>query len=112
MKFVREDVPPEIVVHAESASFEDINIGSLTEHCKYVKITVQDNGIGFQNSDTGKIFGTFIRLHSKYNLKEQVWVFRCAKKLLSDNGAQFRQRATKAKVPSLQLYYPLPNKRF
>jgi signal transduction histidine kinase len=31
----------------------------------YIKLQLQDNGIGFSNEEAKKIFGTFTRLHAK-----------------------------------------------
>ncbi|MDQ6530038.1 PAS domain S-box protein [Flavobacterium sp. LHD-85] len=56
IKFAREETPPEINITAT----EQIEEGN-----KIAIITVEDNGIGFDLDQTGRIFETFTRLNSK-----------------------------------------------
>lgn len=56
LKFSRADVPPRVIVSAEVKGINDED---------YVLITVSDNGIGFEDIYTDKIFNVFERLHSK-----------------------------------------------
>lgn len=56
IKFARENVSPQIIISAK----EDIEDGKRT-----AIITVEDNGIGFDLDQTGRIFETFTRLNSK-----------------------------------------------
>lgn len=65
LKFSRTDVAPLISVAATTASAADLQRAHLEQGKKYIKITVQDNGIGFNQQNAEKIFQTFSRLHSK-----------------------------------------------
>lgn len=65
LKFARAGVPPVVQVTAGEPSAEDLRKAGLTLEKRYVKITVRDNGIGFDNNDADRIFGSFARLHSK-----------------------------------------------
>ncbi|MBL0738120.1 PAS domain S-box protein [Flavobacterium sp. GN10] len=56
IKFAREETPPEINITAT----EQIENGG-----RVAIITVEDNGIGFDLDQTGRIFETFTRLNSK-----------------------------------------------
>ena len=56
IKFAKENVPPLITINAK----EQIEGGRRT-----AVITVEDNGIGFDLDQTGRIFETFTRLNSK-----------------------------------------------
>jgi light-regulated signal transduction histidine kinase (bacteriophytochrome) len=56
IKFAKEDTPPEISITAT----EQIEEGN-----RIAIITVEDNGIGFDLDQTGRIFETFTRLNSK-----------------------------------------------
>ncbi|WP_433832640.1 PAS domain-containing sensor histidine kinase [Flavobacterium anhuiense] len=56
IKFAQEHTPPKITISA-TAQMEHGN--------KITIITVEDNGIGFDSDQTGRIFETFTRLNSK-----------------------------------------------
>jgi|GEM_PF-1066387 len=58
LKFSRAGVAPQIEIYSLIDAKDPVQNG-------FVKIAVDDNGIGFREQDSERIFGTFIRLHSK-----------------------------------------------
>ena len=56
LKFSKTDVPPVIIIRSQMVTIE----GN-----PFAKITVSDNGIGFNDEDAERIFTTFTRLNSK-----------------------------------------------
>ncbi len=56
IKFAKEDTASEIIITAKE---------QIEEDKKFAIITVEDNGIGFDLDQTGRIFETFTRLNSK-----------------------------------------------
>ncbi|MET0463108.1 MAG: HAMP domain-containing sensor histidine kinase [Chitinophagaceae bacterium] len=54
-----------IQVSAEEVSMEEVKLHSLQNGIKFYKITVLDDGIGFDQQDAAKIFNPFVRLHGK-----------------------------------------------
>lgn len=56
IKFAKADVPPQIDISAEIVEEQGRNVA---------RITLEDNGIGFEPEMAGKIFDTFTRLNSK-----------------------------------------------
>lgn len=65
LKFTQEDRQPEIAIKSEHLSKADqINYG-LPSRGDYVRITFSDNGIGFENNDSSRIFTLFQRLRGR-----------------------------------------------
>ena len=65
LKFARPGVPAVIELTAEAAAMDDVEKAGLDERKTYLKLVLQDNGIGFREEEAEKIFGTFTRLHPK-----------------------------------------------
>lgn len=64
LKFSRKDVPPVINVKSEVVAAKSFD-SPLTENGSYARITISDNGIGFDEQYRDKIFTIFQRLHTK-----------------------------------------------
>jgi PAS domain S-box-containing protein len=65
LKFARDGVPPLIEFSAQKATSEELTELGFHDNRNYIKLQLQDNGIGFSNEEAKKIFGTFTRLHAK-----------------------------------------------
>ncbi|MGB8193765.1 MAG: response regulator [Chitinophagaceae bacterium] len=64
LKFSREGVDPVIKIWSEHADAKTIS-GKAVEKGQYVRLFIQDNGIGFNEMYLSKIFTIFQRLHGK-----------------------------------------------
>jgi PAS domain S-box-containing protein len=65
LKFVRPGVKPVISFRCQHLSLEEQKYLRLKQNREYFKITVEDNGIGFDRIYAEKIFQIFQRLHGK-----------------------------------------------
>jgi signal transduction histidine kinase len=65
LKFSRKDTPPVIKIKCSLLKFNDIKHIQPGKNSNYLKITIEDNGIGFENIYSEKIFQMFQRLHGK-----------------------------------------------
>ncbi len=63
LKFAKPSEPSIVTIRSAIANEEDVTRFNLKG--AFIKITIQDNGIGFENSFKEKIFTSFTRLHSK-----------------------------------------------
>jgi len=68
LKFTRDGVTPAISVTNEEVNGEElIDINKKLSQKKFNRISISDNGIGFDNKFANKMFQIFQRLHNQYS---------------------------------------------
>ncbi len=66
LKFRRKDIQPVIAIRADKTSGEElVQIDPELARKNFYRITISDNGIGFDNKFIGKMFQIFQRLHNE-----------------------------------------------
>lgn len=65
IKFSKPGVMPRVHVYGNPATQDDLNAFNLPASTSYIKVTLRDNGIGFENEFAEKMFKLFQRLHAQ-----------------------------------------------
>ena len=65
IKYSKLDVAPVILIDANMVSGTDLTVPNGNSKIKYYKISITDNGIGFDPQHSEDIFNLFYRLHNK-----------------------------------------------
>ncbi len=89
IKFRRPDVPLQINIRADITDGEELlHINRDIEKRKYHRITISDNGIGFDNNFISKMFRIFQRLHNRESEYEGkgIGLAICQRIMVNHNG--------------------------
>jgi signal transduction histidine kinase len=65
IKYSRDGVKPHIRISHEVVHGKDITYDKVDENKSYHRISITDNGIGFEQKNAAKIFEIFQRLHGR-----------------------------------------------
>jgi signal transduction histidine kinase len=110
IKYSKLDVPPVIKIMGEVIDGLDSNDKLLIAGKSYTKITITDNGIGFDKQFSEKIFEVFQRLHSKQEYAGTGVGLAIVKKIvqnhngfISANGESGKGAVFQIIIPSSQL---------
>jgi two-component system, chemotaxis family, sensor kinase Cph1 len=101
LKFAKKDSIPKIEIKATNVNIENIY---------YSKVTVSDNGIGFNNAHREKIFDVFQRLHSDAFQGTGIGLAICKKVMKNHHGKI--AAIGNANGATFELYFPMTTKEF
>ena len=85
LKFSKKDTPPVINVQAETIAEKSIE-SPASEDGNYCRITISDNGIGFDEQYRDKIFTIFQRLHTREKYEGTGIGLAITKKIVDKHG--------------------------
>ncbi len=106
VKYSKADVDPKIVIAQSIASHVEIKQidGNLEQ--EYVKITVSDNGIGFENEYAERIFKPFQRLHGRDEYSGTGIGLAICKKIMENHSGFIIAHAEKNIGATFQIFIP------
>ncbi|RZJ63334.1 MAG: hypothetical protein EOO50_16985 [Flavobacterium sp.] len=106
IKFTAADVKPKVVIEhsivdSKSMSFKDVPSGN------YSKITVSDNGIGFDEQYKERIFEVFQRLHTKDEYTGTGIGLAIVKKIVENHFGFISAESVEGKGSTFTIYIPV-----
>ncbi|MGC3943132.1 MAG: PAS domain S-box protein [Chryseolinea sp.] len=105
LKFSRPGVRPEITVSFTRVKGKDIPLGLVNGLNSYYKITVSDNGIGFNQADAARIFEVFQRLHQSKEVSGTGIGLAIVKRIMENHGGAVHATASPGEGASFDLYF-------
>ncbi|MEJ7740486.1 MAG: ATP-binding protein [Chitinophagaceae bacterium] len=92
LKFSSKNVTPQIHITATPLSDQEAKQHNIENHVSYQKITVRDNGIGFNTQFAEKVFIIFQRLHNRKQYSGSgIGLALCKKIALNHHGAIYAE---------------------
>lgn len=106
LKFARQNIIPVIKISAEQVQ-ENAVESKPSAKGKYYRITIADNGIGFDEVYLDKIFNMFQRLHSKAEYKGTGIGLSIAKKIVENHNGLITAKSEENKGSSFIMILPV-----
>ena len=104
LKFRREEEPPVVRVEAEPTSAEE-ELTSTFSNGGY-RISVSDNGVGFEEKHRDRIFGVFQRLHSRGEFEGSGMGLAVVRKIVDRHGGAVTVASTPGEGSTFTVLIP------
>lgn len=105
VKFLRKGIPGEISLSAEYLDGDTCSF--LQKSQRYIKISVSDNGSGFQPEFSERIFEVFQRVHEVEQFSGTGIGLAIVKKIMDHHGGAIRAHGKPNEGARFDLYFPL-----
>ena len=106
LKFSNPENPPRIQIKSEIANGKDFNHVKLSLQSKYCRITISDNGIGFKQQYSEKIFEIFQRLHGREEYTGTGIGLSIVKKIVDNHSGIIVATGELNKGATFDIYFP------
>jgi two-component system CheB/CheR fusion protein len=106
LKFSNTKTPPLIKIVSRNFKNEKLEIEGLLPQKEYCHISITDNGIGFENEYSAKIFEVFQKLHSKDEYKGSGIGLAIVKKIVDNHKGLITATGELNKGATFNIYIP------
>jgi two-component system CheB/CheR fusion protein len=106
LKFSNPKTPPIIKIISRNFKNENLEIEGLLPQKEYCHISIIDNGIGFENEYSTKIFEVFQKLHSKDEYKGSGIGLAIVKKIVDNHKGLITATGELNKGATFNIYIP------
>lgn len=106
LKFTRAGVSPELVITCSTIDSKDFNAPTHQDG-EYVRLTISDNGIGFDEKFLDRIFVIFQRLNNLTTYEGTGIGLAIAKKIIDKHNGLITARSTENQGASFMIILPL-----
>jgi PAS domain S-box-containing protein len=107
LKFAQENIPPHIKIKTEIALGETLNNNQLAKGIKYCHISIADNGIGFDQEYSDKIFEVFQRLHGRSQYSGTGIGLAIVKRIVDNHHGFISAQGEENKGATFDIYIPV-----
>lgn len=107
IKFSRADVAPHIKITSEIIRGNKIESTKTFGDQNYLHVTVADNGIGFSQEYSAKIFEVFQRLHGKSDYEGTGIGLAICNKIAENHHAVIRAESVLGEGAQFHIYFPI-----
>ena len=106
IKFAKPDKPPHIRITTNIATGKELGMKKLAADAKYCHLIVADEGIGFDQKYSDKIFELFQRLHGKTEYPGTGIGLAIVKRIIENHNGYILAKAEVGKGAAFHIYIP------
>jgi light-regulated signal transduction histidine kinase (bacteriophytochrome) len=108
LKFAKTGIAPVITVQCSKASGQELaHIDKRLIRKEYIRISIQDNGIGFSNEFSKKIFLIFQKLHSEAEYEGKGIGLAMVERVMTNHNGYVTVMSQEDKGALFNLYFPV-----
>lgn len=107
LKFSKSETPPVIKIDSQIIKGSSLTHQKVTENINYCHISISDNGIGFDQQYSAKIFEVFQRLHGKLEYTGTGIGLAIVKKIVENHNGFITASGEQNKGATFDIYIPV-----
>lgn len=106
LKFRKPDTTPKVTIKASTPGQEELEGFLLSDEFQWVKLTVSDNGIGFDQSFADKVFAPFQRLHGRSEYQGTGIGLAVCRRIVERHNGQIQAQSTPGEGTTFTIIMP------